>query len=69
MSPKEHDMLTLIAIADRLEHAAYTLRRLPKVTVQSSVIQQKLFGFANQTLAPPGSNCPITQPLEKNRLA
>lgn len=27
------DKLTLVAIADRLEQAAYTLRRLPRVTV------------------------------------
>jgi Domain of unknown function (DUF6362) len=28
------DALTMVAIADRLEEAAYTLRRLPKVTVE-----------------------------------
>nr|WP_263378455.1 DUF6362 family protein [Granulicella paludicola] len=31
---KPSDKLTMVSIADRLEEAAYTLRRLPKVTVQ-----------------------------------
>jgi hypothetical protein len=34
MPRKPSDKLTMVAIADRLEEAAYTLRRLPKVTVQ-----------------------------------
>jgi hypothetical protein len=34
MTKTPPNKLTMVAIADRLEQAAYTLRRLPKVTVQ-----------------------------------
>jgi hypothetical protein len=34
MPAKLGDKLTMVTIADRLEEAAYTLRRLPKATVQ-----------------------------------